>query len=144
MLTMIFSAYNTLKENKTIRKIVIVVSLVILLVLGGYWGYSKIYNNGYNSGVNYQTEQFNAQQKKAKEYLDEEQKKVDLERASLNSEISSLKDSNAKLKNEIDKKHININKQVIDYEKSSEGVSSCFKPNSSGLRIINQSFPDSN
>lgn len=143
MLTMILSAYNILKENTSLRKLVIILAIISAISFGGYWGYNKIYTNGYNAGVTHQTEIFDKKQKEAQDYLDQKQKEADAERLSLNSQISDLKKSNTKLQSELDKKQTNINKKVNDYEKSSEGMSSCFKSDSSGLRIINESFPNS-
>lgn len=144
MLTMILSVYNLLKENSSIRTTAIVIAIIAAISFGGYWGYNKIYANGYDAGIVHQTEVFNNKQKEVKDYLDQKQKEADSERLALNSQISDLKKSNTKLQNELNKKQTNINKKVSDYEKSSEGTSTCFKSDSSGLRIINESFPNSN
>lgn len=144
MLTMILSVYNLLKENSSIRTTAIVIAIIAAISFGGYWGYNKIYANGYDAGIVHQTEVFNNKQKEVKDYLDQKQKEADSERLALNSQISDLKKSNTKLQNELNKKQTNINKKVSDYEKSSEGISNCFKSDSSGLRIINESFPNSN
>ncbi len=138
------NAIKLLLTSKQVRKIVLIVLLLVSLVVGGVVVHHHIYSNGYESGVSHQTQVFQEQQNKAKEELASKQAQADKERTALNSTIESLTEKNKALQSKLDAKYSKQKQEVIDYAKSIEGAGSCFRPNGNGLRIINESFPDSN
>lgn len=138
------SLITSLLSNSAIRKVFLYIVIIGSLAIGGYSLYHHIYVSGYDSGVAYQTSVYNGQQEKAKALLAQEQKQADADRADLNTQISNLTTQNSALQTQLDQKYTKQTQEVTDYAKTADGSESCFKSDSDGLRIINNSFPDSN
>lgn len=135
---------TSLLGDSRLRKFFLYLVAAIALALWGYAGYHHIYGTGYRAGVSYQTSIYTKEQEKAKTLLVKEQKQADIDRANLNTQISNLQSQNSGLQAQLDQKYTKQTQEVTDYAKTVDGVESCFKPNSSGLRILNNSFPPSN
>lgn len=138
------SIITSLLSNSSLRKAFLYIVLIGSLALGGFALYHHIYESGYNSGVAYQTSFYTKEQDKAKALLDKEQKQADSDRSDLNKQISDLQLETSTLQSALDKKYTQQTQKVTDYAKTTDGSQSCFKSDSDGLRIINDSFPDSN
>jgi len=139
-MTLLLALWN----NSAIRKAFFLIVFIGSILLGSISVYKHIYKEGYEAGTTYQTQVFNAEQDKAKALLDSEQKQADKDRSDLNTQITGLKSELLQAQTELDAKHSKQSQEVTDYAKTTEGVGTCFDPNSDGLRIINNSFPDSN
>lgn len=138
------SLITSLLSNSGIRKAFLYIVIIGSLAIGGFALYHHIYESGYNTGVSYQTSVYTGQQEKAKALLAQEQKQADADRADLNKQISDLQTQASTLQAQLDKKYSQQTQEVTDYAKTADGSESCFKSDSDGLRIINNSFPDSN
>ncbi len=137
-------ALKLLITSKQVRRVVLIVALALALVIGGVALHRHVYNNGYESGIAHQTQMFQKQQEEAKISLASKQAQADSDRAKLNTTIEQLTEKNNSLQAKLDEKYTKQRQEVIDYAKSVEGAGTCFRPNGNGLRIINESFPDSN
>lgn len=134
----------SLLSNSSLRKAFLVLVFIGSILLGSISVYKHIYTEGYNAGTTYQEQVYKKQQDAAKDLLDAQQKQADKDRSDLNTQISGLKDTLAIAQKALEDKQNKQTQEVIDYAKTSEGVGTCFDPDSNGLRIINNSFPDSN
>jgi len=137
-------ALKLLLASKQVRKVILIVVLAFALVIGGVALHHHIYHNGYESGVAYQTQVYQKQQDEARNTLASKQAQADSDRAKLNTTIEQLTEKNNSLQAKLDEKYTKQKQEVIDYAKSVEGAGTCFRSNGNGLRIINESFPDSN
>lgn len=117
--------------------------LILLLVGSIYVGASRIYANGVEAGMHKQEAITLQLQVKAKQEFDILQALADKDRDNLNTQIQELIKEKSLLKSKLEEKNSQINKESVDYAKTTTGSMSCFAPNDDGLRIINKSFPDS-
>lgn len=138
------SAILALLENSSFRKALLILVAVAALSTGGVFLYKHIYDKGYDAGVTYQTTVFTKEQDQAKALLAKEQKQADSDRATLNQQIENLKSQNSTLQTQLDAKYTKQAEEVTNYATTTDGTQSCFSSDSDGLRIINESFPNSN
>lgn len=116
-------------------------ALILALLFGLYLGASRVYNNGYDSGIAHQIATDKKEKEEAQNQFNILQTKADGERAALNKKITALTKNNSELKAQLTVKERKTDQERIDYAKTTAGTMSCFAPNDSGLFIINNSFP---
>ncbi|XKX17547.1 Rz-like spanin [Klebsiella phage phi1_175008] len=142
-MSLLISLLNAIKNNKTIRYLVIGVILLLVIVFGAIHIKNSIYEDGYNAGVAKEQQTQQIQQAKARQDFDTLQAKADADRSELNNKIAKLSTDTEILKEQLSKKETELQQEAKEYAKTTTGSMSCFAPNDNGLHIINKSFPTS-
>ena len=140
---MMWTILTNLMKNKTILYLFLAGAILFGIYQGIDRVHDSIYDQGYEAGVQKQSQVYQQNQAKLTQEFDVLQAKADADRKALNNQIAALSQSNKDLEEKLAAKKKEQTTEVINYAKTSSGSMSCFAPNDDGLRIINKSFPTS-
>lgn len=140
-MTTILNLITIAFKNKWIRNSLLILVSIVVFYFCALSLRDKVFQQGYNAGISYQTQVNTDEKARAKQEFDILQAKADKERADLNKEIETLSENNRSIKKDLSDKQYKINQERIDYAKNPANTMSCFAPRDNGVLIINKSFP---